>query len=97
MWFNKKPTGNQQAIEKLNSKVEALVEQIRRVETQNKADLLEFAEVSEKTRRLYLRLTRRAKVDSELTPEDEPAQNDQKSGMSNLEVREAIDRQFLSG
>lgn len=98
MWFHRKSTENQQAIKRLEHSVVTLSELIGKQLTENKANLLEFAELSEKTRRLYLRLTRRAKVDSELTSPDEPtAQNDQRPEMTNLEIREEIERKFLGG
>lgn len=98
MWFNRKSTRNQQAIEKLNKRLDAALETIRKQKTDNESDILEFANMYSKTRRLYLRLVRIAKVDSELTPEDEPTdQNVHPSQMSNLEIREEIERKYLGG
>lgn len=64
-WFNRKSTAFQQALEDYSIQLENLEKKVDRQLASNKADLLEFAELSEKTRRLYLRLTRRAKIDQE--------------------------------
>jgi len=91
MWFNRKSTANQQAIEAQQVRLEALDRKIDRQLATNKADLLEFAELAEKTRRLYLRLTRRAKVEQETTAV-EPDANGQadQPALSPQEIRDQI-------
>jgi len=90
--FNRKSTAFQQDLEKLDLKVEALERRIDRQLTQNKTDLLEFAELSEKTRRLYLRLTRRAKIESEQTSvEIDPNGQKAQPELSAREIRNEIE------
>jgi len=93
MWFNRKSTAFQQAIEKIEVRLDAFERRLDRQLATNKADLLEFAELSEKTRRLYLRLTRRAKIASEATSnENEEIEQNAQPQPTAREVRDSINR-----
>ena len=95
MFFHRLSTANQQEIRELKREVKALVEHVDSLKSQNKRDLLEFAEMSEKSRRLYLRLTRRAKIDSETTSGEVEANGQtEQPATSAREVREQINRKL---
>jgi len=57
----------------------------------NARNLLEYAELGEKMRRMYLRIARRAKIDSEQTSEDLQPENNETPEASAREVREQIE------
>jgi len=91
MFFNRKLTAFQERLEKLEGQVKDFGVQLDREKSDNARSLLEFAELSEKTRRLYLRLTRRAKIDSELTSDEvEPNGQNVQAPQTAREVRDAI-------
>jgi len=97
--FNRKSTAFQQGLEQVNIRLEAFEKKLDRQLASNKADLLEFAELSEKTRRLYLRLTRRAKIEQEATSKESEgvAQNgptESGEGLSARDVRDKINQQM---
>jgi len=89
MWFNRKLTGFQQALEKVEKRLNALIINQQEEKSANDRNLLEFAELGEKMRRTYLRLSRIVKVDSEpSSPEMEPEDN----GDPGADARETRDR-----
>jgi len=69
-FFNRKSTAFQQALDRLKDRVDAQEERISKYKTDNKRELLEFADLSNKTRRLYLRLTRLTKIEEKETSEE---------------------------
>lgn len=91
MWFHRKSTAFQQAIGSLETRLEAFERRLDNQLTQNRTDLLEFAELSEKTRRLYLRLTRRAKIDQDQSSNDvDPAGQIEQPQLSARDIRDQI-------
>lgn len=90
MFFNKKLTAFQQAIDKLNDRVDAQEQRIRNEQTDNKRNLLEFADLSNKTRRLYLRLTRLTKIEQEKASDDS-VENGDISGSDTRAIRDSIE------
>jgi len=90
MFFNRKSTAFQQAIDKLKERVDAHEDLIRKEQADNKRNLLEFADLSNKTRRLYLRLTRLTKIEQEQASEPEQ-ENGLNPAMDSRAVRESIE------
>jgi len=72
MFFNRKFTAFQQALDKLKSRLDEQEGRIEKELTDNKRNLLEFADLSNKTRRLYLRLTRLTKIEQKESSDKEP-------------------------
>jgi len=93
--FNRKSTAFQQDLEKLERRIEACERTVDKQTSDNKRDLLEFADLSSKLRRLYLRLTRIAKIEQEPTS-TEIEDNGQKvpDTTDARAIREAIERQI---
>jgi len=95
MWFNRKLTEYAQLLHRLQVRVDALESKVQAEKSRNDSQLLEFAELGEKMRRTYLRLSRIVKVDSEPSSTDEtPDQNDQPTESDPRSVREAIESQM---
>jgi len=63
--FNRKSTENSQEVHKLKLALEELRGKFDRIEGLMRSSQLEIADYYEKTRRLYLRMNRREKVDQE--------------------------------
>ncbi len=70
--FNNKSTENAQDIHELKLALEELRGKFDRIEGLMRSSQLEIADYYEKTRRLYLRMNRREKVDQEEAPELSP-------------------------
>jgi len=91
MWFNRKSTDFQQAFAQVEKRLNAVERELQAAKSDNDRQLLEFAELAEKMRRTYLRLSRIVKVDSEPSSSDsEIAQNEQ-DPLSPRETRDAIE------
>ncbi len=91
--FNSKSTENAQEIHKLKLAVEELRGQHDRIEGLMRSVQLEMADYHEKTRRLYLRINRREKVELEEPSEDsQPAMD-----MATTAGREEILRRHKRG
>ena len=88
--FNTKSTENAQEIHKLKLAVEELRGQHDRIEGLMRSVQLEMADYHEKTRRLYLRINRREKVDGEEPSEPSPVAPD----MATTAGREEILRKY---
>jgi len=97
MWFNKKSTGNAQAIYKLEMQLNSLKADVERIKSDNRRELLEYAELGEKMRRLYLRIARRAKVEEGQTSPPEGTDNNDQEALSARETRELIESQHRIG
>ncbi len=91
--FNRKSTESAQDIHKLKLALEEMRSQMDRLGGLIRGCQLEIADYHEKTRRLYLRINRREKVDEEEpeTPSHTP------SDMATTAGREEILRRFKSG
>jgi len=92
MFFNRKSTAFQQALDELRQRVDALEGKIEKEQTDNKRNLLEFADLSNKTRRLYLRLTRLTKIEEKeasdkVEPNGVEPQADSRSIRDSIESR----------
>jgi len=66
---------------------------VARIKSDNRRELLEYAELGEKMRRLYLRIARRAKVAEEQTSANEPTADNDQPEVSARETRELIESQ----
>jgi len=92
MWFKRKSTEYAQLFHKLERQLNTLRSEHEEEKARNHRNLLEYAELGEKMRRLYLRIARRQKIDSE-TPSsnDEPVQEESPE-LSAKATREAIEQ-----
>lgn len=95
MWFNKKLTAFQQSLERLKARVDDQEDRISKELTDNKRNLLEFADLSNKTRRLYLRLTRLTKIDKEESS-DVPGASEPESGLDARGIRDSIEAKMVN-
>lgn len=95
MFFNRKSTAFQQEIDSLEKRLKSCEDTIDRQLTQNKSDLLEFADLSSKMRRLYLRLVRISKIEPEESSEPLPDNHDEASPAESARaVRDEISRRL---
>jgi len=94
--FNRKSTELQQDIHRLEVRLNSLEHKQDTEKSRNDRNLLEYAELGEKMRRLYLRIARRSKIEEEQTSEPEGAENGQ-SPRSEREIRDEIEKRFLGG
>lgn len=91
MWFNRKSTDIQQALHSLEKRLDKCEHNLELEKAANAQKLLEYADLGEKMRRLYLRIARRAKIELEQTSEPEsPAENDEKD-IDPRKIRELIE------
>jgi len=60
--------------------------------SRNSRNLLEYAELGEKMRRLYLRIARRQKIEEEQTSEKEPIVQNEHEEETPLETRRLIEK-----
>jgi len=91
--FNKFSRENSQEVHKLKLALEELKGKFDRIEGLMRSSQLEIADYYEKTRRLYLRMSRREKVDSEEPSEPSPQAPDQATTAG----REEILRRYKRG
>lgn len=91
MWLNRKSTEFQQAFAQLEKRLNAVERDREEEKTANSRNLLEFAELAEKMRRTYLRLSRIVKVDSQPSSVEEPAGQPEPEPISARETRDAIE------
>jgi len=97
MWFNRKSTDFSTALERLEHRLDVVIREQDAEKTANKRNLLEFAELGEKMRRVYLRIARRQKIESdETSPVPENDQNEQPA-LSAREIRDAIESKWAAG
>lgn len=91
MWFNRKSTDNAQLLHNLEKRLDTCEHNLDLANARNDQKLLEYAELGEKMRRLYLRIARRAKIEQEETSEEtiHPENSDQR--LTAREVRESIE------
>ncbi len=93
MFFNRKSTAFQEAIIKLENRLDRYEGRLDKQLTQNRTDLLEFAELAEKTRRLYLSLTRRAKIEQDkASAEIDPNGQVEQPKLSSRDIRDQINQ-----
>jgi len=93
MLFKRKLTEFAQEIHKLKLALNSLREEFKSQKSDNSRQLLEFAELGEKMRRTYLRLSRIVKIDSEQSSGKEileGQETEEKRGPR--EIRDAIER-----
>jgi len=76
-------------------KLNALQTKLEEQESTNRRNVLEFAELGEKMRRTYLRLSRIVKIDSQQSsePENENHQETEET-LSPKDIRERINREI---
>jgi len=92
MFFNRKSTEIAQALEPLKARIDSLERELEAEVSANRRNLLEYAELGEKMRRLYLRIARRAKIEGEETSADNHTEVAEPAPRSPLEIREAIEK-----
>jgi len=91
--FNRKSTAFQQALEKLEKRLDTIEIENKEDKSANARNLLEFADLGEKMRRTYLRLSRIVKIDSEQpSGEETPLENGEQKKASPREIRDAINQ-----
>jgi len=94
MWFNRKSTGYAQRLDRLESRLSDCQDKLDEECSLNRRNLLEYAELGEKMRRLYLRIARRAKIEQEETsaPESHPENSNEE--LDPRKIRERIEHGF---
>ena len=91
MWFNRKSTGFTQRLERLENRLSDCQDKLSEECSLNRRNLLEYAELGEKMRRLYLRIARRAKIEQEQSSEDAPTPENDNQEIDPRKVRELIE------
>jgi len=94
MWFNRKSTDNSQLLHSLEKRIDRCEHDLELEKAANSQKLLEYADLGEKMRRLYLRIARRAKIEGEQTSEDAPAPENSTQELSSRKIRELIESQM---
>ena len=91
MWFNRKPTDNSQLLHILEKRLDSCEHNLELEKSRNSQKLLEYAELGEKMRRLYLRIARRAKIEEEQTSVAEESPENTNQELSSRKIRELIE------
>jgi len=94
MWLNRKSTDNSQLLHSLEERLKALETDFEAEKSANRRNLLEYADLGEKTRRLYLRIARRQKIEEETTSAPENGEPAEIITRTPEEIREAIERKM---
>jgi len=94
MWFNRKSTEYSQVFAQVEKRLNHVERELLDQESRNNRKLLEFAELGEKMRRTYLRLSRIVKVDSEPTSAKEEADQNGQPALSPEETHSGIHQVF---
>lgn len=90
--WNRKLTEYAQLLHKLEARLNAIESKAEAEKSRNDSQLLEFAELGEKMRRTYLRLSRIVKVDSDASSSPESTEvNNEALESDPRAIREAID------
>jgi len=92
MFFNRKSTGLEERLLKVEARLSNCQDKLDEEISHNRRNLLEYAELGEKMRRLYLRIARRAKIEGEETSADNHTEVQEPKPMTPLEIREAIEK-----
>jgi len=90
-FFNRKSTVFEQVLHKLEMRVNALRSELEEEKSRNNRNLLEYAELGEKMRRLYLRIARRQKIEEGATSEKEPVEQNEHKEETPLQIRQKIE------
>jgi len=91
MWFNRKSTDNSQLLHSLEKRVDRCEHDLELEKAANSQKLLEYADLGEKMRRLYLRIARRAKIEQETTSEETSTPENSNEELSARKIRELIE------
>jgi len=91
VWFNRKSTEDSQALHRLEDRVNSLISALDEEKSANRRNLLEYAELGEKMRRLYLRIARRAKIETEQSSADPEVEQNSERLPTAKEIRTAIE------
>jgi len=94
MWFNRKPTDYSQLLHTLKLRVDKCEHDHELEKVANDRKLLEYADLAEKMRRLYLRIARRAKIEEEQTSEEVTAPENSNPVDSAQKIRDSIESQM---
>jgi len=91
MWFNRKSTDNSQLLHSLEKRLDSCEHNHELEKAANHQKLLEYADLAEKMRRLYLRIARRAKIEEEQTSEPTSHPENSNEEISARKIREMIE------
>jgi len=94
-WFNRKSTDNSELLHRLEKRLDTCEHNLQLEKAANDQKLLEYADLAEKMRRLYLRIARRAKIEEEQTSEEVKAPENETREIDNRKIRELIEIQHL--
>jgi len=94
MWFNRKSTDNSQLFHSLEKRLDTCEHNLNLEKAANDQKLLEYADLAEKMRRLYLRIARRAKIEEEQTSDETSHPENSNKELSAREIRQAIESQM---
>jgi len=97
VWFNRKSRGNSQLLHSLEKRLDRCEHNLELEKAANDQKLLEYADLGEKMRRLYLRIARRAKIEQETTSEEAPVQENSNEEISARKIRELIETKMYTG
>jgi len=91
MWFNRKSTSNSQLLHSLEKRLDTCEHNLELEKAANSQKLLEYADLAEKMRRLYLRIARRAKIEEEASSVEESQPENSNQELSARKIRELIE------
>jgi len=97
MWFNRKSTSNSQLLHSLEKRLDTCEHNLDLEKSRNSQNLLEYADLAEKMRRLYLRIARRAKIEEEASSDDSPQAQVPNEELSARKIRELIESNNFGG
>jgi len=91
--FNRKSTAFKEQLAQLTRRVDRFESRLKETLSDNNRKYLEFAELGEKMRRTYLRLSRIVKIDSEQSSAPDVENNgESEKNIDPREIRDAIER-----
>jgi len=91
VWFNRKSTDNSQLLHILEKRLDSCEHNLELEKSRNTQNLLEYADLAEKMRRLYLRIARRAKIEGEQTSTEESHPENSNQEVDPRKIRELIE------
>jgi len=94
MWFNRKLTAFQHSLDVLEARLNNYRDDLKSEKSNNRRNLLEYAELGEKMRRLYLRIARRAKIETEESSVDPETESNSGRVPTSKEIRESIENRI---
>jgi len=92
MFFNSKQTDTADTLRALKARIEDVERDLAAEKTANGRNLLEYAELGEKMRRLYLRIARRAKIELEESSASNGGEEPKSAEETPLQIRLGIEK-----